>query len=246
MYMKRLLLFAALALFGTGCVEFFGSPPEQSIACTADAKLCPDGSYVGRTGPKCEFAPCPAVPNPDTTGKRCTGPSDTSCGRGYACTQECGPPVVRDTDPAPGYSCYPAGRERICPICLASNTYIATPNGQVNVAELKPGMLVLTQDAQGNRVVKPIRMVTRTAAPKTHHVTHLLLNDGREVWISPNHPTADGRKFGDLKPGDFLDGSRVRTSESVLYWDQATYDLLPEGETGTYWANGILTGSTLN
>lgn len=32
--------------------------PEQ-IACTADAKLCPDGSYVGRTGPNCEFALCP-------------------------------------------------------------------------------------------------------------------------------------------------------------------------------------------
>jgi hypothetical protein len=29
------------------------------IACTAEAKLCPDGSAVGRTGPNCEFAPCP-------------------------------------------------------------------------------------------------------------------------------------------------------------------------------------------
>ena len=30
-----------------------------AIACTADAKICPDGSSVGRQGPKCEFAPCP-------------------------------------------------------------------------------------------------------------------------------------------------------------------------------------------
>lgn len=29
--------------------------------CTMEAKLCPDGSFVGRTGPKCEFAPCPAI-----------------------------------------------------------------------------------------------------------------------------------------------------------------------------------------
>lgn len=29
------------------------------VACTAEAKLCPDGSSVGRTGPNCEFAPCP-------------------------------------------------------------------------------------------------------------------------------------------------------------------------------------------
>lgn len=27
--------------------------------CTQDAKLCLDGSYVGRTGPNCEFAACP-------------------------------------------------------------------------------------------------------------------------------------------------------------------------------------------
>lgn len=32
--------------------------PNQ-IVCTQDAKQCPDGSYVGRTGPNCEFAPCP-------------------------------------------------------------------------------------------------------------------------------------------------------------------------------------------
>lgn len=30
-------------------------------ACTAEAKLCPDGSYVERVGPSCEFAPCPLL-----------------------------------------------------------------------------------------------------------------------------------------------------------------------------------------
>ena len=28
-------------------------------ACNADAMICPDGSAVGRMGPKCEFAACP-------------------------------------------------------------------------------------------------------------------------------------------------------------------------------------------
>ena len=32
---------------------------SNGVACTQDAKLCPDGSYVGRTGPNCEFAACP-------------------------------------------------------------------------------------------------------------------------------------------------------------------------------------------
>ena len=29
------------------------------LACTMEAKMCPDGSYVGRTGSNCEFAACP-------------------------------------------------------------------------------------------------------------------------------------------------------------------------------------------
>ena len=28
------------------------------VACTADAKLCSDGGYVGRIAPDCRFAPC--------------------------------------------------------------------------------------------------------------------------------------------------------------------------------------------
>ena len=43
-----------LGLLGLGCVE-----PEEPVACTAEAKLCPDGSYVGRQPPDCEFDECP-------------------------------------------------------------------------------------------------------------------------------------------------------------------------------------------
>ena len=32
----------------------------EPIACAMDAKLCPDGSYVGRIPPKCDFAACPS------------------------------------------------------------------------------------------------------------------------------------------------------------------------------------------
>lgn len=31
----------------------------QKKACTMEAKVCPDGSYVARTGPDCTFAKCP-------------------------------------------------------------------------------------------------------------------------------------------------------------------------------------------
>ena len=58
--MKKLVLFAfMLALLVAAC-----SPvPQKPVACTAEAKLCPDGTAVGRTGPNCDFAPCPEPEN---------------------------------------------------------------------------------------------------------------------------------------------------------------------------------------
>ena len=35
------------------------APIQEGVACTMDALLCPDGSYVGRSGPNCEFTKCP-------------------------------------------------------------------------------------------------------------------------------------------------------------------------------------------
>jgi hypothetical protein len=32
---------------------------DEQVFCTMEAKLCPDGSYVSRGGPNCEFAVCP-------------------------------------------------------------------------------------------------------------------------------------------------------------------------------------------
>lgn len=31
---------------------------EAPVVCTQEAKLCPDGSYVGRVPPNCEFEKC--------------------------------------------------------------------------------------------------------------------------------------------------------------------------------------------
>ena len=32
---------------------------SEMKACTQEAKQCPDGSYVSRTGPSCDFSQCP-------------------------------------------------------------------------------------------------------------------------------------------------------------------------------------------
>ncbi len=132
-----------------------------------------------------------------------------------------------------------------CPICLAAQTQIDTPRGAVVVVDLRAGDLVWTVYAAGARVAAPIQQTVRVPVPAAHQMVHLTLDDGRQLWASPGHPTSDGRSLGNLAPGDRLDGARVTAAERVSYGQPATYDLLPAGPTGFYWANGILIGSTL-
>lgn len=60
------LLFGVLILVLIGIAGFFYrnaiESPGPIVACPLDAKLCPDGSSVGRVAPTCEFAACPAGP----------------------------------------------------------------------------------------------------------------------------------------------------------------------------------------
>jgi hypothetical protein len=132
-----------------------------------------------------------------------------------------------------------------CPICLAAGTRIDTPAGPVRVEDLRPGMPVWTLDHSGRRAASIIARTVKTAVSSLHQVIHLTLDDGREIWLSAGHPTAGGRRVGELRAGDWLSGARVVAVERVPYFSQYTYDLLPEGETGFYWANGILMASTL-
>jgi hypothetical protein len=132
-----------------------------------------------------------------------------------------------------------------CPICLALGTRIATPHGDVAVEELWAGDLVWTIDERGERVAAPLVTVGSTSVGPAHEVVRLALDDDRVVFASPGHPTADGRRVGDLTSGDELDGARVVSAERVRYVGGATYDILPAGATGAYWANGMLLGSTL-
>lgn len=54
--MRKFILVLAL-IFMVASVSCTKTPEQK--ACTLDAKVCPDGSAVGRAGPNCEFAPCP-------------------------------------------------------------------------------------------------------------------------------------------------------------------------------------------
>jgi len=59
--MKKILilLIILIVLVGIWFVLDFIKKSEKPVACTMDAKLCSDGSYVGRVPPDCDFASCP-------------------------------------------------------------------------------------------------------------------------------------------------------------------------------------------
>lgn len=66
--MKQLFALAVLLLV-VGVASFlYRNTVERpgamvpEVACTLEAKVCPDGTSVGREGPSCAFAPC-ALPN---------------------------------------------------------------------------------------------------------------------------------------------------------------------------------------
>jgi len=133
-----------------------------------------------------------------------------------------------------------------CPICLSAATLISTPAGDVVVTAIRVGTLVWTRAADGSRVATHVIEVGSTPVPAGHLMVHLTLADGRQLWASPGHRTADGKSLGSLGAGDVVDGSRVSGWELVRYAGDHTYDLLPAGPTGTYWANGVLLSSTLS
>jgi hypothetical protein len=287
-------------------------------ACTQEAKICPDGSAVGRTGPNCEFAECPAInPQPvveckkdsdcpssqyicqeiqgegtvcsgtdpscvpthtiikgecklkesnkctadsdcsagnlchknictSPIGKQCAGLEDTNCPEDFECVEGCGPPVVRDPDDTPlKYFCQLKGYIRNCPICLAKNTLIDTPQGEIPVQEIQKGMTVWTLDKSGLLVIGVVVKTSKTPVPPSHKVVKLVLKDGRTLFVSPEHPTIDGRSIRALQPGDPYSNSQVLSSDLVLYSDTFTYDILPSGPTGFYFANDIPLASTL-
>src|ERR1035437_886872 len=39
--------------------KFNPTKDSKYYACSVEAKICPDGTAVGRSGPNCEFTPCP-------------------------------------------------------------------------------------------------------------------------------------------------------------------------------------------
>lgn len=54
-----IIIIGVIILVGIAYFMFGLANKTKPIACTQEAKICPDGSSVGRTGSNCEFASCP-------------------------------------------------------------------------------------------------------------------------------------------------------------------------------------------
>jgi len=62
---KKIFL-ATIIFLAAGCSnsQTLNTAQPKPVACTQEAKQCPDGSFVGRGGPACEFAECPSPATP--------------------------------------------------------------------------------------------------------------------------------------------------------------------------------------
>lgn len=127
--------------------------------------------------------------------------------------------------------------------CTSPDTPIATPTGERAMASLRVGDLVYSVDAGAIRAV-PIARINRISVSH-HEVVRVRLANGNVLEISGTHPTADGRKFDSLRPGDDLGHVGIVSVERAPYSHAFTYDILPSSSTGSYFAGGALVGSTL-
>jgi len=147
-------------------------------------------------------------------------------------------------------ACFPPTDKGTCPlgcaqcVCTAPNTPIATPSGDRSISELKAYDLVYSVH-HGKIVAVPIILTNRVPVTGPHHMVEVRLNNDRLLSISPSHPTADGRTFADLSNGDLLDGVAITSVRRVPYTEAYTYDILPDSDSGTYFAGSVQIGSTL-
>lgn len=216
---------------GDHCVNLMNDP----MNCGQCGRTCGEGTYC--TGGNCVTPPCDTT----CTGSVCCG--SQCCSAGQLC---CDPQGPLDMGPV----CIEPNEEGTCPmgcaplcICASPTTPIATPDGDKPIASLRVGDVVYSVDGGMVKAV-PIARTNRTPVSE-HSVVHLELASGAVLEISALHPTADGRRFADLRAGASLDGVVITRARVIPYAFDATYDILPDSDTGAYFAGGVLVGSTL-
>ena len=248
-----------------------GSDSAPSNAELADCNTCSTEHSMGmpnwecadgrRGGPACKQLPdgrcgwvvvdCEPAGSPRTGGANgggCLADAHHCCQPDGSIVKPGGCQPSYPDDVAPATEREPDGHCKKIPCykkCLPPTALIATPSGDVPIHRLRVGDRVWTVDASGKRAARAIRQVSTVRTGAAHVLVEVTLADGRKVRASRGHPTATGSLLGELGPGQRLDGSTIVDVEEIGYADSFTWDLLPEGPTGHYWADRVLVGSTL-
>ncbi len=153
-----ILAIATFMLWGLGNTRV-----DAPMGCTLEAKICPDGTSVGRTGPNCEFAPCPE-PDLDNEppGEEGSGgilPYDSGVQGVVWLGPTCPVEIVgdRSCEPRP----YPA--KLLVRRAGSQTVYIrfqAEMNTGTFIVDLPPGDYVIEEDSESNspptRVNSPV------------------------------------------------------------------------------------------
>jgi hypothetical protein len=181
-----------------------------------------------------------------------TPPSTATCtGSTHACAAECcaagqlccnvnqGPGITGCFDPVDG-TC-PRG----CPYCdcASADTLVATPNGAVPIHEIRRGDVVFS--TEGDAMVPAVVLQTNRIPVEDHVMVEVRVDDGHTVRMSPRHPTATGKRFGELRVGDRLGTAYIEAISVEPYPHAFTYDILPDTPSGAYFGDEVLVGSTL-
>jgi hypothetical protein len=207
-----------------------------SCPCPLSPTLTEDGMEIGvdeQAVPECIDGICLAR-HPDAVGE-CLDPGECIDTDSRSC-------IVAD-GPVGNGVCRGAGGLCFLCKCASPDTPIATPNGYVAISELRAGDLVYSVDGAAIRAV-PLAMIHRTPV-KNHEVVEVRLESGAILAISASHPIAGGRTFGDLSAGASLGDTRIASVRRIPYTHPFTHDILPDSDTGTYFAAGVRLGSTL-
>ncbi len=139
--------FLALCL-GAAFIFTASAPSPAGKACTTEAMRCPDGSYVGRTGPDCEFAACPSTPS-GGVGTTSSGagnvppiPANLSGIRGTALLGPTCPVERTPPDPGCGEKPYQGSLEVVSTSGTPMTTFATGSDGSFAVT-VRPGTYVI-------------------------------------------------------------------------------------------------------
>lgn len=164
------------------------------VACTQEAKQCPDGSYVSRTGPNCEFAQCPKTQcntDSDCPQTTCSAPVGSSAPTCIAPPIKCidGKCVSDNTQP-PITIITPKESTTILP----SIRYITviSPNGGESYKKDDSGSIsssiTVKWSTTGVSSSHKLNLIRLRAYPngQEYNLAEDVLNDGQETIVIPS------------------------------------------------------------